>query len=100
MYTPDTITNVAVFSANMNIKIGDTVCNVIIALARGGRNMFSAQDIAYIINRNVKAERNKVTDVQVKSALLAEVRANARGNRRRGMRNITSIDGYFFQHGA
>ncbi len=100
MYTLDTISSGnIVFSAEMNIKMSDTVTNIIVALSRVGRNTFTADDIVYIINRNVKADWNKVTDAQVTRVIKTEIRHNARGEYRYGMKQITAIGNGFYQYG-
>lgn len=103
MYTLDTISpNVIAYTTSTeyrNVKLSDTVCNIIVALNKIDRNMFSAQDVTYVINRNVKVERQKVTEDMVKRAIMTEVRHNARGEFRRGMKIIKSLGGGFFQYG-
>lgn len=99
MYTLDTIsTNVIAFSQDMNIKITDTLVNIVVELSRNGRNSFTADDIVYIINNRVKATHNKVTVVQITRALNMIVRENARGEYRYGMRRkaITRASDFYF----
>lgn len=99
MYTLDTITTGVEFSKEMAIKIGDSTMNIIRSLAHAGRNSFTAEDIAYIINRQVKSEWNKVTAAQVERAIRHEAKHNARGEVRRGFRAITALGMGFYQYG-
>ena len=100
MYTLDTISPATIkFSATMNIKLGDSVMNIVSALSYNGRNTFTAADIAYVINRNVKASWNKVTEVQVERVIKAEIKCNSRGEVRKGFKAITSIGYGNYQYG-
>jgi hypothetical protein len=95
----NTVTTHIEYSAEGVIKIGNSMMNAINSLAAAGRVSFTADDIAHVINNNVKAERNKVTVAQVERAVKTELKHNERGEIRKGFKRIAALGSGFYQYG-
>lgn len=88
-----------IFSANMNIKRPETVLNIARALYNAGRNTFTAEDIQYIVNKNVKASHNKVIANQVIMTLRDIVRSTNRQEKYHGHQFIYALGMGFYRYG-
>jgi hypothetical protein len=97
MYTLDTISNSVKFSGNMMIIVSESVLLTLNALKVAGRSSASVQDVTYVINSQVKASWNKVTEEQVTRVMKKMARDIEKGYKYRGFRcNLKNLDGYFF----
>lgn len=105
MYTLNTITNTVEFSRyyrtdDINLKIGKSVYNTINALYAAGRRAITANDVQYIINRQIAADGLHISIAQVERVLRTLVRDYAAGYRRRELRKAIRVtaDEYGFYH--
>jgi hypothetical protein len=97
MYTLNSITAHIVYSANGNLALTKTVVNTIAALG-ARRNVMTADDIAYIINRKVYSDE-QVTVKQVAAVMNEVARSSARGERYHGLKSLTAQQFGFYGYG-